>query len=158
MTLRRHLMRETGLHRTDPRLPGHMRARLERGRFLADFLGQPGFLDRAFPSEIHKAWARAFGEENVRVFLFEELVETPGRVIDETTAFPGGGPADPAATRAVLDVLEATTSNRKAPLAKVDMPEACRDRLVALFAEELRASRAAFGPRVDAWCRRYGVG
>lgn len=119
-------------------------------RVIRALVANPRTAARSYPSEISERWRRAFGESRIRIFFFDDIVESPGAVRSDILTFLGADPA----IAASIDAAH----NRKAGQGKMPMPDTIRLELIGLFRDELLKCHALFGEPAEKWCRNYGLG
>ncbi len=102
-----------------------------------------------YATEILARWRKAAPKMALGVYLFDDIAVEPDRIRESILDFLGA------------DVKKCGTLaagyNRKAEEKKLAMTEATKAVLVEHFADELRASPAAFGGRAAEWPGRYGL-
>jgi len=103
-----------------------------------------------FQTEIFARWQAHFPESQIRYFFFDEIARSPKKLRRKVVQFLG---AD--ASKDSGDTIP--NFNSKSTKSKVPMPDEIRNILIDHFADEIRASVRAFGPRARPWLRRYNL-
>lgn len=109
---------------------------------LKPMLSRGGLSTNSYPSRIWTRWSEIIPPERVRFWFFDDIVQQPGKVIDEICNYlsiepgPGALPAN---------------FNRKKSNEKIPMPNDIRERLNDHFAGELDRCAQIFGGHAIRW-------
>lgn len=115
--------------------------RLIRQRFVAE---------RSYPSEIAARWRRLVPEEQLGLFLFDDLVADADGLRRRVVSFLGG---DPDKESGVIPA----SFNRKQDREKVPLSPEIRMEIARHFAAEMKASAEFFGGAAKGWAGKNGL-
>ena len=137
-----------GINRRDAQLPALMLERFSKDNNIAQFFKSETSLRRSFPSVSFKNWRDVYGEDSIKVIIFDEFTRHPDATLDEITTFLGGVHYPP---------TDSSESNRKASLPKIPITSEYRKILVEIFNDEIRECLALFGDKIDPWLEKYSI-
>ena len=127
--LRQTICKDMGIKRRDDQLSALMLERLSNDKNIAQFFKSEIFLRRSFPSVTFKNWRNVYGEDSIKVIIFDEFIKHPDAILDEITTFLGGAHHPPTGS---------SDANRKASLPKIPITNEYRKILVEIFTDEIR--------------------
>lgn len=148
MKLRHTICKDMGINKRNDQLSALMLERFSKDKNIAQFFKLETTLRRSFPSVTFKNWRDVYGEDSIKVIIFDEFIRHPDAIIDEITIFLGGARRPP---------TDSSDVNRKASLPKIPITREYRKILVEMFTDEIRECRALFGDKIDPWLEKYSI-
>ncbi|MDP9223770.1 MAG: sulfotransferase [Actinomycetota bacterium] len=108
---------------------------------LTHFMNLHGSRQRSFPSVSYGRWVSVFGERQVHVTFFQDIVSRPAGVIEDVCTFLGVAPESPP--------VPARNAKEKRP--RTAMGDEHKAFLNDYFRDEYRAMRALFPGKASEW-------
>jgi sulfotransferase family protein len=109
----------------------------------------PEVVVRSHPSKIVARWRRSVRPELFRIYFFDDLTTSPGRLRTSIIQFLGGDPDKPSGELAA-------NHNSKAGVEKLPLTDEMRSHVARFFEDELTACATELGGPAREWPARYG--